>query len=94
MHGNGPLPRSYGNASQQDMASPIVPSAHGDSYLLERDSSGLRAEDPYLLSDGVPMSNDVLRKGKVASCAHFFTSFLFVDQTCFLILFTLTDKRW
>uniref|UniRef100_A0A1J3GF28 Homeobox protein ceh-5 n=1 Tax=Noccaea caerulescens TaxID=107243 RepID=A0A1J3GF28_NOCCA len=65
MHGNGPLPRSYGNASQQDMASPIVPSAHGDSYLLERDSSGLRAEDPYLLSDGVRMSNDVHRKGKI-----------------------------
>ncbi|KAG2318889.1 hypothetical protein Bca4012_054861 [Brassica carinata] len=45
MNGNGSLPRSYvahGNASincstsQQDMLSPIVPSAHGDSFLLER----------------------------------------------------------
>ncbi|CAA7015765.1 unnamed protein product [Microthlaspi erraticum] len=62
MQGNGP--RSYGNASQQDMASPIAPSPHGDSFLLERDSSGLRAEDPYLLTDGVRMSNDVHRKGK------------------------------
>ncbi|KAG5390394.1 hypothetical protein IGI04_031935 [Brassica rapa subsp. trilocularis] len=45
MHGNGPPPRSYGthgnaslngSTSQQDMSSPIVPSAHGDSFLLER----------------------------------------------------------
>ncbi|KAF8050489.1 hypothetical protein N665_1958s0003 [Sinapis alba] len=45
MNGNGPLPRSYGthgnaslncSTSQQDMPSPIVPSAHGDSFLLER----------------------------------------------------------
>lgn len=77
MQGNGPLPKSYGNSSrncstsQQDMPSPILPSARGDSFLLERDSSGLRAEDPYLLSDGVRMSNDVHRKGKVASCANF-----------------------
>ncbi|XP_013585499.1 PREDICTED: uncharacterized protein LOC106294486 isoform X2 [Brassica oleracea var. oleracea] len=59
MQGNGPLPKSYGNSSrncstsQQDMPSPILPSARGDSFLLERDSSGLRAEDPYLLSDGI-----------------------------------------
>ncbi|KAL0795691.1 hypothetical protein Bca101_067068 [Brassica carinata] len=71
MQGNGPLPKSYGNSSrncstsQQDMPSPILPSARGDSFLLERDSSGLRAEDPYLLSDGVRMSNDVHRKGKI-----------------------------
>ncbi|CAH8292583.1 unnamed protein product [Eruca vesicaria subsp. sativa] len=72
MQGSGPLPKSYGNASsrncstsQQDMPSPILPSARGDSFLLERDSSGLRAEDPYLLSDGVRMSNDVHRKGKI-----------------------------
>ncbi|XP_018432583.1 homeobox-DDT domain protein RLT1 isoform X2 [Raphanus sativus] len=57
--GNGPLPKSYGNASrncstsQQDMPSPILPSARGDGFLLERESSGLRAEDPYLLSDGI-----------------------------------------
>ncbi|KAJ0233722.1 Homeobox-DDT domain protein RLT1 [Hirschfeldia incana] len=45
MHGNGSLPRSYGihgnpslnfSTSQQDMPSPIAPSAHGDSFLLER----------------------------------------------------------
>ena len=45
MHGNGPVPRPYGthgnaslngSTSQQDMSSPIVPSAHGDSFLLER----------------------------------------------------------
>ncbi|KAF8096574.1 hypothetical protein N665_0306s0029 [Sinapis alba] len=71
MQGNGPLPKSYGNASrncstsQQDMPSPILASARGDSFLLERDSSSLRAEDPYLLSDGVRMSNDVHRKGKI-----------------------------
>ncbi|CAH2034180.1 unnamed protein product [Thlaspi arvense] len=68
MHGNGPLSRSYGthgsasrncSTSQQDMPSPIAPSAHGDSYLMERDSSVLRTEDPYLLSDGVH------RKGKI-----------------------------
>ncbi|XP_024008708.1 homeobox-DDT domain protein RLT1 isoform X2 [Eutrema salsugineum] len=61
MHGNGPLPRSYGShgnasrncsTSQQDMSSPIVPSPHGDSFLMERDSV-VRTEDPYLLSDGI-----------------------------------------
>ncbi|KAJ0257954.1 Homeobox-DDT domain protein RLT1 [Hirschfeldia incana] len=69
MQGNGPLPKSYGNASrncstsQQDMPSPVLPSARGgDGFLVERDSSGLRAEDPY---DGVRMSNDVHRKGKI-----------------------------
>lgn len=94
MHGNVPLPRSYGNhgnlsrncsTSQQDMSSPIVGSAHhGDSFLLEKDSSVLGAEDPYLLSDGVRKSNDVHRKGKVASCANSYF-ILFVDKMCFLL---------
>ena len=80
MQGNGPLPRSYGNASrncstsQQDMSSPILASAHrGDSFMLENnDSSVLGTEDPYLLTDGVRKSNDVHRKGKVASFAIFY----------------------
>ncbi|CAN8313497.1 unnamed protein product [Cochlearia groenlandica] len=71
MHRNGPLARSYGthgnasrncSTSQQVMGSPILPSTHGDSFMMERDSSVLRTEDPYLLSDGVRKSNDVHRK--------------------------------
>ncbi|KAL1208424.1 Homeobox-DDT domain protein RLT1 [Cardamine amara subsp. amara] len=75
VHGNGPLPRSYGthgnasrncSTSQQDMSSPILASSHrGDSFLLENDSSVLGTEDPYLLTDGVRKSNDVHRKGKI-----------------------------
>ncbi|EOA36032.1 hypothetical protein CARUB_v10008083mg [Capsella rubella] len=75
MHENGSLPRSYGtpghasrncSTSQQDMPSPIVASAHhrGDRYLMEKDSSVLGTEDPYLLPD-VRKSNDVHRKGKI-----------------------------
>lgn len=84
MHGNGPLPRSYGthgnasrhcSTSQQDMPSPIAASAHhGDSFL--------GAEDPYLLSDGVRKGNDVHRKGKVACCPNS-CFILFVDKMCF-----------
>ncbi|XP_010478217.1 PREDICTED: homeobox-DDT domain protein RLT1 isoform X1 [Camelina sativa] len=75
MHENGSLPRSYGtpgyvsrncSTSQQDMPSPIVASAHrGDRFLMEKDSSVLGTEDPYMLSDGVRKSNDVHRKGKI-----------------------------
>ncbi|CAN8291009.1 unnamed protein product [Cochlearia groenlandica] len=59
MNGNGLLPRPYGthgnaarncSTSLQDMPSPIVHSAHGDSFLL--------------LSDRVCKSNDVHKKGK------------------------------
>jgi len=76
MHANGPVPRSYvtpGHASrncstsQQDMPSPIESAHHGDRFLLEKDSSVLGTEDPYLLPDGVRKSSDVHRKGKVAS---------------------------
>lgn len=81
MHENGPLPRSYGtpghasrncSTSQQDMPSPIVASAHRNDRFLLEDSSVLGTEDPYLLPDGVRKSNDVHRKGKVASCANFY----------------------
>ncbi|CAE5958735.1 unnamed protein product [Arabidopsis arenosa] len=74
MHANGPLPRSYvtpGHASrncstsQQDMPIPIESAHRGDRFLLEKDSSVLGTEDPYLLPDGVRKSNDVHRKGKI-----------------------------
>jgi hypothetical protein len=74
MHANGPVPRSYvtpGHASrncstsQQDMPSPIESAHHGDRFLLEKDSSVLGTEDPYLLPDGVRKSSDVHRKGKI-----------------------------
>ncbi|CAH8355421.1 unnamed protein product [Eruca vesicaria subsp. sativa] len=60
MHGNGPLPRSYGthgytsfngSTSQQDMPSPIVPSAHGDSLKINdgRVGRGSGQKDPEKL---------------------------------------------